>query len=311
MLRQIDLMGNTIDKVQTAIDRLRAFEPEEGYYLAFSGGKDSVVIKAIADMAGVKYDAHYHATTVDPPELVRFIKNEYPDVKIEKPEIPMIKLIAKKRMPPTRRYRYCCAYYKESASDGRVTVTGARWAESNARKHNQGLVTLMQGGKAKKIAEQNDADYRQTARGGIIMNDDNSESRRTVEMCYRTNRTLINPIVDWTDEEVWEFIYEYKIPYCSLYDEGWKRLGCVGCPMGGGENMIRDLERWPAIQKMYMRAFSDMMEGRKRDGLETVMWDTAQDVMDWWTGKKRSREERGQIEMEIERLMEEDDGLYA
>lgn len=74
MLRQIDLMGNTIDKVQTAIDRLRAFEPEEGYYLAFSGGKDSVVIKAIADMAGVKYDAHYNATTVDPPELVRFIK---------------------------------------------------------------------------------------------------------------------------------------------------------------------------------------------------------------------------------------------
>lgn len=311
MLRQIDLMGNTIDKVQTAIDRLRAFEPEEGYYLAFSGGKDSVVIKVIADMAGVKYDAHYNATTVDPPELVRFIKNEYPDVKIEKPEIPMIKLIAKKRMPPTRLYRYCCAYYKESASDGRVTVTGARWAESNARKHNQGLVTLMKGGKAKKIAEQNDADYRQTASGGIIMNDDNSESRRTVEMCYRTNRTLINPIVDWTDEEVWEFIYEYKIPYCSLYDEGWKRLGCVGCPMGGGENMIRELERWPAIQKMYMRAFADMMEGRKRDGLETVMWDTAQDVMDWWTSKKRSWKERGQIEMEIERLMEEDDGLYA
>ena len=44
MLRQIDLMGNTLDKVQTAIDRLRAFEPNEGYYLAFSGGKDSVVI---------------------------------------------------------------------------------------------------------------------------------------------------------------------------------------------------------------------------------------------------------------------------
>lgn len=306
MLRQIDLMGNTIDKVQTAIDRLRAFEPEEGYYLAFSGGKDSVVIKAIADMAGVKYDAHYNATTVDPPELVRFIKNEYPDVKIEKPEIPMVKLIAKKRMPPTRLFRYCCAYYKESASDGRVTITGARWAESVARKRNQGLVTLMQGGKAKKIVEQNEADYRQTARGGIIMNNDNSESRRTVEMCYRSNKTMVNPIVDWTDEEVWEFIHTYKIPYCSLYNEGWKRLGCVGCPMGGGENMIREFKRWPAIQKMYMRAFEDMMEGRKRDGLETMMWDNAQDVMDWWTRKKRHWEERGQIEMEIEKMMEEE-----
>lgn len=139
------------------------------------------------------------------------------------------------------------------------------------------------------------------------MNDDNSESRRTVEMCYRTNKTLVNPIVDWTDEEVWEFIHTYKIPYCKLYDEGWKRLGCVGCPMGGGENMIREFERWPAIQKMYMRAFEDMLEGRKRDGLETMMWDNAQDVMNWWIGKKRHREERGQIEIEIERLMEEDD----
>lgn len=126
MLKQVDLMGNVIDKVQRSIERLRAFEPPEGYYLAFSGGKDSVVIKALADMAGVKYDAHYNATTVDPPELVRFIKCQHPDVKIEKPEIPMIKLIVKKRMPPTRTLRYCCAYYKENASKGRVTITGAR-----------------------------------------------------------------------------------------------------------------------------------------------------------------------------------------
>ena len=304
MLRQIDLMGNTIDKVQMAIDRLRAFEPAEGYYLAFSGGKDSVVIKAIADMAGVKYDAHYNATTVDPPELVRFIKKEYPDVTIEKPEIPMIKLIAKKRMPPTRLFRYCCAYYKENTSSGRVTITGARWAESINRKRNQGLVVLMnKSTEVKRIAEENDADYRQTARGGIVMNDDNSESRRTVEMCYRTNKTLVNPIVDWTDEEVWEFIHGYKMPYCALYEEGWKRLGCVGCPMSGGESMIRELERWPAIRKRYMRAFADMMEGRKRDGLETTMWENAQDVMDWWTSKKRHWEERGQIEMEIEEMM--------
>lgn len=166
MLRQVDLMGNVIDKVERGVERLRAFEPPEGYYLAFSGGKDSVVIKALADMAGVKYDAHYNATTVDPPELVRFIKEKYPDVTIEKPEIPMFKLIAKKRTPPTRLFRYCCAYYKENASIGRVTITGARWAESDARRKNQGLVTVMSGKKAKAVAEENGAEYRQTKRGG-------------------------------------------------------------------------------------------------------------------------------------------------
>lgn len=166
-------------------------------------------------------------------------------------------------------------------------------------------MTVMSGKKAKQIAEENSATYRQTARGGIVMNDDNSEARRTVEMCYRTNKTLVNPIVDWTDDEVWEFIRSYEIPYCSLYDEGWKRLGCVGCPMGGGDSMEREFERWPSIKKMYMRAFADMIEGRLRDGLKTEYFTSPDEVMAWWTGKREGRNE-GQIRMEIERLMEED-----
>ena len=52
------------EKIGEAVKRLRAFEPPEGYYLAFSGGKDSVVCKALCDLAGVKYDAHYRVTSV-------------------------------------------------------------------------------------------------------------------------------------------------------------------------------------------------------------------------------------------------------
>ena len=83
MIEQLNVYGKT--KLEVAIQRLKTFEPSEGYYLAFSGGKDSVVIKALADMAGVKYDAHYNVTSVDPPELVRFIKEKYPDVMWEYP----------------------------------------------------------------------------------------------------------------------------------------------------------------------------------------------------------------------------------
>ena len=105
MIHQLNIHGK--DKVQVAIDRLKAFEPPEGYFLAFSGGKDSVVIKALADMAEVKYDAHYHLTSVDPPELVQFIKT-FDDVQIDKPkdkdgnQITMWNLIPRKKMPPTR-----------------------------------------------------------------------------------------------------------------------------------------------------------------------------------------------------------------
>ena len=68
------------DRVQLAIDRLREFEPEDGYYVAFSGGKDSQVVLDLVRRSDVKYDAHYNWTTVDPPELARFIKREYPAI---------------------------------------------------------------------------------------------------------------------------------------------------------------------------------------------------------------------------------------
>ena len=157
-------------KVYASIDRLKAFEPPEGYYLAFSGGKDSVVVKALMDMAGVKYDAHYRITSVDPPELVRFIKEKHPDVSRDYPRYKdgtvatMWNLIPKKLMPPTRLVRYCCEVLKESGGDGRMTVTGVRWDESDNRKKNQGLVTIM--GRTAGHQLRDDPDFMSTDRGG-------------------------------------------------------------------------------------------------------------------------------------------------
>ena len=121
------------NKVQEAIDLFKKHEPPEGYYLAFSGGKDSVCIYWIAKMAGVTFDAHYNLTTVDPPELVRFIKT-FPDVQINHPEKTMWELIVHKVMPPTRMVRYCCKSLKEGYGNGRVVVTGVRADESRKRK---------------------------------------------------------------------------------------------------------------------------------------------------------------------------------
>ena len=112
MLVENTLFG-VVDKVKTAIDRIKTFEPPEGYYVAFSGGKDSCVVLDLVKRAGVKFDAHYNLTTVDPPELVRFVKKEHPEVLINKPEKSMWQLIAEKLLPPTRIMRYCCATLKE------------------------------------------------------------------------------------------------------------------------------------------------------------------------------------------------------
>lgn len=283
-----DLMGNKRDKVQIAIDRLRAFEPPDGYYVAFSGGKDSQCIYHLCEMAGVKFDAHYRVTSVDPPELVRFIRKQYPQVSFDIPHdkdgkpISMWNLIPRKRFPPTRYMRYCCEILKESGGRGRLTVTGVRRAESSRRKNNQGMVTIMASGAA-KIANDNDANYIKTGKRGVVLNYDDSATRRTVEQCFRTSNTIINIIIDWETEDVWEFLNDViKVPHCELYDQGYKRLGCIGCPMSNHRE--QELERYPKFKAAYLRAFDRMLIERERLGLPTKFKD-AQDVMDWYLEK--------------------------
>lgn len=132
MLIEHNLFGTT-DKVADAIKLLREHEPPEGYYLCFSGGKDSVVIHDLALKAGVKFDAHHNITTVEPPELMKFIRDHYPDVISEHPPLSMYQLIVKKTIPPLRLARYCCAELKERGGRGRIKITGIRSEESSRR----------------------------------------------------------------------------------------------------------------------------------------------------------------------------------
>ena len=268
MLFNDTVLGH-VDKVQKAIDRLKTMEPRDGsgYYLAFSGGKDSQCVYHLAKMAGVKFDAHYSVTSVDPPELMRFIKKEYPDVIWDYPvgkdgkPTSMWKEIAQHTIPPTRQSRYCCDILKEQHGEGRVTITGVRWAESIRRRDTHGVVDVRTA--SKKIIEdqlENNPAAQLNNHGNLVFMDDNEETRRMVEHCFRKKRTTVNPIIDWGDDDVWEFLNEVaKVPHCCLYDEGFTRLGCIGCPLQGREGMIRDFERWPRYKELYTRAFEKMI----------------------------------------------------
>lgn len=281
-------------KLDIAIQRLKSFEPPEGYFLAFSGGKDSQCIYHLARMAGVKFEAHYYVTSVDPPELIYFIREHYPDVIFDVPHdedgkrISMWSLISKIGLPPTRSRRFCCAELKETSGDGRMVVTGVRWAESARRKENRGVVNI--DGKPKttqKKANELGVQYKTNKYGGLIMNDDNDENRRLAEFCYRTQKMLLNPIVDWTAEEVWEFLNDIaKVPHCRLYDEGYKRIGCIGCPMAGAAGQKAQFERYPKFRTLYIRAFDRMIEQRNAEGPPTT-WQNGEEVMRWWLKEDR------------------------
>lgn len=118
-----------------------------------------------------------------------------------------------------------------------------------------------------------------------MLTNDNQESRRVVEQCYKRRKTTVNPIIDWSDAEVWEFIKSESIPYCSLYDEGHHRLGCIGCPMSGTRGREQEFIRWPKYKDAYLRSFEKMLEVRLLRGKIKGAWSketTATDVFNWW-----------------------------
>ena len=278
MLQENTLFG-VKDKVKIAIDRLQTFEPPEGYYLAFSGGKDSQCIYHLAQEAGVKFDAHYNLTTVDPPELVYFIRENYPDVSIDKPKKTMWQLIIENGGPPTRIQRYCCRELKERGGEGRITVTGVRWAESIRRKNTRGLAEFM----GEKVKD-------------MVLFSDNDEMRQMMENCQKKGKFVLNPIIDWEDADVWEYIHSRGLKYCKLYDEGFTRLGCIGCPMAG-KNRINQFKRWPKYKAQYIRTFDKVVKNRKAKGMKCI-WETAEDVMNWWIyGTEKKHELEGQIDL--------------
>jgi phosphoadenosine phosphosulfate reductase len=239
----------TIDLVDIAIKRLKSFCPSEGYYLAFSGGKDSIVCKELLNMSGCKYDAHYNLTTIDPPELVKFIKEFHSDVVWERPKKAFLKALLSRGFPQRQR-RWCCSYLKEGGGAGRRVVTGVRWAESYKR-----------------------------------------AKRKTVEHCLKDERKIyIHPIIEWTDDNVWTFIRDRKIPYCKLYDEGWKRIGCLFCPSAGKHRLL-EVEKYPKFKRAFIKAFHKLYLKKKSEGNTSVdRWKNGEDMFTWWITENRTSE---------------------
>lgn len=269
-----------MDKEQLAIARLRdAARLSEHRYkkplmVTYSGGKDSQLLVALAERAGIDFEVVNSHTTADAPETVYFIREQFkameengikcsivmPRYKDE--PVSMWTLIPQKLMPPTRLVRYCCAVLKENTGRDRFIATGVRWAESTNRKKNRGTMEFNHRDKEKRI----------------ILMGDNDEKRQLFETCSIKGKMTVNP----------------------LYCEGQKRVGCIGCPMAGRGGRQREFMRWPAYEKMYISAFERMLDARKAKGLPCD-WQTGMDVFRWWMEDDNIN---GQLSMDD--LMEEE-----
>jgi len=217
-------------KVERALKLLKYYERDAlklsplGYYLAFSGGKDSVVVKELARMAGVDFDAHYNVTTIDPPEIVKFLREVHSDVKWEyrnKYGVGFFQMVARWGLP-TGAGRWCCRLFKEGGGEDRVRIVGVRAEESSRRK------------------------------------------RLWREFQARQGAQFLAPICYWTDADVWAFIRGRDLPYCSLYDEGFDRVGCIGCPLQSINKLNENFRRFPKWEKAYKLAAFRYFENREK-----------------------------------------------
>lgn len=275
-----------MDKEQTAMERLRlASDMSLRLYhrpllLTDSGGKDSAVICKLAENAGIPFEIAHSHTTADAPETVYHVRNRakeyelkgvsytihYPTYKGE--PTSMWELIPIKLMPPTRLARYCCAVLKETTGRDRFIATGVRWAESTARKNNRSSLEIIH------------TDRKKT----LLLNNDNDEDRRLFETCTLKGERVCNPIIDWQESDVWDYLTEQHVECNPLYCEGSRRVGCVGCPMAGKARK-KEFARWPKFPQMYINAFDRMIAERQRRGKMDGSWrmgTTGVDVFHWW-----------------------------
>lgn len=153
-----------------------------------------------------------------------------------------------------------------------------------------------------KTAQDNEivGDFDITPKGGIVMNLDNDENRRLVEMCYRTNKTLVNPLIDWTDEDIWEFSDAENIKQSDLYVQcggSYKRLGCIGCPMASVAEKEKEFADYPQVKEAYIRAFDRMLKAHP-DKAKQTNWTDGQAVFDWWMYENKSTIDENQISMQ-------------
>lgn len=285
-----------MDLEKQALEILRAFEGDEPYQLGYSGGKDSDVILHLAGKSGVKFQAVHNHTTVDAPETVRYVRSKK-GVVISYPRMSMWQLIVKHKTPPTRRMRYCCEELKEYSGTGKKVITGVRKSESRNRKENHGIVTFTKPDRTARMLTDDELFLSNSKGGIVVMNYDNSEVHRMVESCYRTSKTLVNPILEWDDEYLWWYIKKEQIEINPLYGEGFHRIGCIGCPMAGKKRW-REFARYPKYKEAYIHAFAKMLEYRKACGNKEVAgWKTPEGVFKWWMEDQIME---GQMSMVIE-----------
>lgn len=258
---------HSIELIRKAKKLALLYDKENGFFNTFSGGKDSQAMYHVVKMAGVRFQSHMNFTSVDPPQVIRFVRREYPNVITHPPKKSIFELAVDKGLLPSMRIRWCCADLKESAGAGKVTLIGIRKEESSrrARRHEVEVSNKAFSGnldefgewQKEQVAKKEDKLIRKMKREGKKVNEDEFSLTKDNEVrCINgKDSILISPIFEWTEKDVWYFLNEViKAPHCELYDQGYKRIGCILCPMSTYRQKLKEIQDFPHVKRGWINA---------------------------------------------------------
>lgn len=262
------------DKIEKTIQLLKKGERlaielnPDGYYLGFSGGKDSQVLLDLTKIAGVRYKAYYNVTTNDPPENVYFIRKKYPEVTFTFPKRNFFALIEKKGLP-TQKRRYCCAELKENNGAGYVVITGVRADESINRSKYEDVKIYS------RRKEHADRSIHRTL-------DDLYEANHR---CVRgKDKIMIYPLLHWKTSDIWQYIHERNLPINPCYQRAG-RVGCMFCPFSNKRQIEYYEKQYPKYRENILASIETYLSNIKNKQLAS-----AEDYYEWWKTKKSIKE---------------------
>lgn len=291
------------NKIQHSVELIRKaekialiYDKENGFYNTFSGGKDSQALYYIVKMSGVKFKTHINFTSVDPAEVVRFVKTEYPSVIRHKPQMSIYDIAITKGLLPTGRKRWCCSIYKEVGGAGKVTLIGIRREESirRSKRKEVELRSKKFSGNIDEFKEWSNEQIEHKKKRTLKNQDEFSVKTDNEIRCIKgKDSILISPIFDWTQKDVWFFLNNIiKAPHCKLYDEGQTRLGCIMCPMSSMKQKQKDIKKYPYVKKKWIDAIK---KNERRRGPSAKNFtnnpnatedEIAENIFDYWISTK-------------------------
>lgn len=286
MDKQITLFdGTSLSKEAMAIKLIQEFEDVSlarnplGYVVGYSGGKDSEVLVDLFIKSGVKFVVIHNHTGLDAPETVYFIRKKFKqwreqgiDCRIYYPKKTFWKLCKEKKMLPTRIQRFCCAELKE-----RNDIPELKFAT-----HSFGVRKTES---VKRASHRDSIETRNTESFGTkshqMFHFDKAEEVKQTSACYTNKYFIVNPIAYWTEQEVWDYIHENEIEYNPLYDKGYSRVGCIGCPMAG-KHRIEELAKYPKYKALYKKLAEEIEKTMINDNWKINSKGKYSSYFEWW-----------------------------